>query len=49
VRGSALLLMSKLGGKDEYAVLFSYLQADNEVLLARALEAIVALQAKKPR
>jgi hypothetical protein len=49
VRGSALLLISKLGGKDEYAVLFSYLQADNEVLLARALEAIVALQAKKPR
>lgn len=49
VRGSAFLLISKLGGKDEYAVLFSYLQADNEVLLARALEAIVALQAKKPR
>jgi hypothetical protein len=49
VRGSALLLISKLGGKDEYAFLFSYLQGDNEVLLARALEAIVALQAKKPR
>jgi len=49
VRGSALLLISKLGGKDEYAVLFSYLQADNEILLARSLEAIVALQAKKQR
>jgi len=49
VRGSALLLISKLGGKDEYAVLFSYLQGDNEVLVARALEAIVALEAKKPR
>jgi hypothetical protein len=49
VRGSALLLIGKLGGKDEYAVLFPYLQADNEALLARALEAIIALQAKKPR
>jgi hypothetical protein len=49
VRGSALLLIGKLGGKNEYAVLFSFLQADNDVLLARALEAIVVLQAKKPR
>jgi hypothetical protein len=33
--------------KDEFAVLYPYLQADNELLQARALEAIAALQAKK--
>jgi hypothetical protein len=49
VRGSALLLIGKLGGKDEFGVLYPYLQADNEFLKARALEAIVALQTKKPR
>ena len=47
VRGSALLLIGKLGDKDEFAVLYPYLQADNELLQARALEAIAALQAKK--
>jgi hypothetical protein len=47
VRGSALLLIGKLGAKDEFAVLYPYLQAKNELLQARALEAIAALQTKK--
>ena len=49
VRGSALLLIGKLSGKDEVALLYPYLQADNELLQARALEAITALQGKKPK
>jgi hypothetical protein len=46
LRGSALLLIGKLGGKDEFAVLYTYLQTDNEILQERALGAIAELQAR---
>jgi hypothetical protein len=46
LRGNALLLIGKLGGKDEFAVLYTYLQTDNEVMQERALGAIAELQAR---
>jgi len=46
LRGSALLLIGKLGGRDEFAVLYTYLQTDNELLQERALGAIAELQAR---
>jgi hypothetical protein len=49
VRGDALLLVGKLGRTDDFAVLYTYLKADNRILQARALEAITALQAKTPK
>jgi hypothetical protein len=49
VRGDALLLIGKLGSSDEFAVLYTYLKTDNRLLQSRALEAIIALQAKKPK
>jgi len=47
VRGGALLLIGKLGSTDEFTILYTYLQIDNRLLQARALEAIITLQAKK--
>ena len=44
LRGTALLLIGKLGGKDEFAVLYTYLQTDNELMQERALGAIAELQ-----
>jgi hypothetical protein len=49
VRGDALLLIGKLGGTDELTVLCSHLQTNNRLLQVRALEAIIALQSKKPK
>jgi len=46
LRGNALLLIGKLGGKDEFAVLYTYLQTDNELMQERALGAIAELQAR---
>jgi hypothetical protein len=46
LRGKALLLIGKLGGKDEYPLLYTYLQTDNEFLQESALRAIAELQAK---
>jgi hypothetical protein len=49
VRGDALLLIGKLGSSDEFAVLYTYLKAGNRFLQQCALEAIIALQAEKPK
>jgi hypothetical protein len=46
LRGNALLLIGKLGGKDEFAVLYTYLQTDNDLMQERALGAIAELQAR---
>jgi hypothetical protein len=46
VRGEALLLVAKLGGKDDLDGLFASLENASPVLQARALEAIASLQAK---
>lgn len=46
VRGDALLLMGKLGGKDDLDALYPYLKTGDDLLQARALQAIAALQAK---
>jgi hypothetical protein len=46
LRGSALLLIGKLGGKDDYAVLYTYLDTGNALLQSRALQAILELQSK---
>jgi hypothetical protein len=46
VRGDALLLIGKLGSRDEFAILYSYLLSDNRVLQKRALEATISLQSK---
>jgi hypothetical protein len=49
LRGTALLLIGKLGGKDEFAVLYTHLLTDNELLQERALRAITESQARNPR
>jgi hypothetical protein len=49
VRGNAFLLIGKLGSTDEFAFLYKYLQTDIRLLQARALEAIITLQTKKPK
>jgi hypothetical protein len=49
LRGNALLLIGKFGGKDEFAVLYTYLQTDNELMQERALGAIAELQARNLR
>jgi hypothetical protein len=46
VRGQALLLTAKLGGKDDLDELLGYLESPSPSIQARALEAIAALQAK---
>jgi hypothetical protein len=46
LRGNALLLIGKLGGRDDLTVLYTYLQTDNEVIQERALGAITELQAR---
>jgi hypothetical protein len=35
-----------LGGKDEFSTLYTYLDPSNTLLQSRALQAILALQAK---
>jgi len=49
VRGQALLLLAKLGGKDDLDDLFAYLDDPSPLVQARAMEAIAALHAKLPQ
>jgi len=46
VRGQALLLVAKLGGKDDLEGLYAYLDSPSALLQARAAQAIAELQAK---
>ncbi|HSB60520.1 MAG TPA: hypothetical protein VLI67_02295 [Vicinamibacteria bacterium] len=46
VRGRALLLIAKLGGKDDLDGLYSYLENPSPLLEARAMEAIAGLESK---
>jgi hypothetical protein len=46
VRGQALQLTAKLGGKDDLDGLYAYLEGPNALLQAHALRAIAALQSK---
>lgn len=46
VRGKAILLIAKLGGKDDMTLLYQYLQNNNEVIKADTLEAIANLTQK---
>ena len=45
VRGEALLLVAKLGGKDDLPGLFAYLDSPSALLRARAMQAIAELEA----
>ncbi len=46
VRGQALLLIAKLGGRDDLEGLYGYLDSPSALLQARAAEAIAALESK---
>lgn len=46
VRGQALLLIAKLGTKDDLEGLYAYLESPSRLLQARAMQAIAALQSK---
>jgi hypothetical protein len=46
VRGEALLLVAKLGDKDDLPGLFAYLDSPSALLRARAMQAIAELEAK---
>jgi len=46
VRGQALLLVAKLGGKDDLDTLYGQLQSSSPALQARAMQAIAELQTK---
>jgi hypothetical protein len=46
VRGEALLLIAKFGGKDDLPGLFAYLDNSSALLRARAMRAIAELEAK---
>ena len=46
VRGQALLLIAKLGGKEDLEGLYTYLESPSPLLQARAMQAIAALQSK---
>jgi hypothetical protein len=46
VRGQALLLVAKLGGKDDLEGLYDYLDSPSAVLQARAAQAIAQLQSR---
>jgi len=46
VRGQALLLIAKLGGKEDLDALYGYLESPSPVLQARAMQAIAALQSR---
>jgi hypothetical protein len=46
VRGQALLLTAKLGGKDDLDGLYAYLESPSLVLQAHAMRAIASLQSK---
>ncbi len=46
VRGQALLLTAKLGGKDDLEGLYAYLESPSALLQAYAMRAIAALESK---
>jgi hypothetical protein len=46
VRGQALLLTAKLGGKDDLDGLYAYLESPSTQLQARAMQTIAELQSK---
>jgi hypothetical protein len=46
VRGQALQLTAKLGGKDDLDGLYAYLESPSALLQAHAMRAIAALQSK---
>jgi hypothetical protein len=46
VRGQALLLIAKLGGKEDLDGLYGYLESPSALLQARAMQAIAALQSR---
>ena len=46
MRGQALLLIAKLGGKDDLEGLYAYLESPSALLQARAMQAIGALHSK---
>ena len=46
VRGQALLLIGKLGGRDDLEALYGYLDNPSPLLQARAAEAVAALESK---
>ena len=46
VRGQALLLVAKAGGKEDLDTLYGYLDSPSPVLQARAMQAIAALESK---
>jgi hypothetical protein len=46
MRGQALLLIAKLGGKDDLEGLYTYLDSPSSLLQARAMRAIAALHSK---
>jgi HEAT repeat protein len=46
VRGQALLLIAKVGTKDDLDGLYAYLESPSRLLQARAIQAIAALQSK---
>ncbi len=45
-RGKALLLLAKLGGKEDLPVLYQYLTVSSEAIKANALDAIASLNSK---
>ena len=47
VRGQALLLIAKLGGKDEINGLYSFMEDPSDLVQAKALEAIALLETKE--
>ena len=46
MRGQALLLIAKLGGKDDLDGLYAYLESPSPLLRTRATQAIATLQSK---
>jgi hypothetical protein len=46
IRGESLLLIAKLGNNNDFNALYAYLQSDQNLLQAKALEAIYLLQNK---
>lgn len=46
IRGQALLLIGRVGGKDDLEGLYTYLESSSPVLQARGMQAIAALRSK---
>jgi hypothetical protein len=48
VRGQALLLMAKVGGREDLDTVYGYLDSPSLLLQARAMQAIAVLESKVP-